>query len=131
MDQLTEVSVWRSNQNPRRVQLLQGPSEEDQLTRVQVCVCVWGSQLIRVPVLGAADSVQVLLLGGHGGGLQRLCVTLQRAQLLPLAVHVVLVPLQVRRLGGGGRGTVNAPHCFPPGSQQPGVRNISMSDIRY
>lgn len=51
-------------------------------------------------MLGAADSVQVLLLGCHGSGLQRLCVALQRTQLLPLAVHVVLVSLQVRRLEG-------------------------------
>lgn len=29
-------------------------------------------------VLGAADGVQVLLLGSHGGSLQRLCVALQR-----------------------------------------------------
>lgn len=29
-------------------------------------------------VLGAADGVQVLLLCSHGGGLQRLCVALQR-----------------------------------------------------
>lgn len=57
-------------------------------------------QLTRVPVLGAADGVQVLLLGCHGGCLQRLCVALQRAQLLPLAVHVVLMPLQVGRLEG-------------------------------
>lgn len=32
--------------------------------------------------------------------MQRLCVALQRAQLLPLAVHVVLMPLQVGRLEG-------------------------------
>lgn len=49
-------------------------------------------------VLGAADVLQVLLLGSHGGGLQRLRVALQRVQLLPLAVHVVLMALQVRRL---------------------------------
>lgn len=32
--------------------------------------------------------------------MQRLCVALQRAQLLPLAVHIVLMPLQVGRLEG-------------------------------
>lgn len=49
-------------------------------------------------MLGAADGVQVLLFCSHGGRLQRLRVALQRVQLLPLAVHVVLVALQVRRL---------------------------------
>lgn len=46
-------------------------------------------------MLGAADGVQMLLFGSHGGGLQCLCVALQWIQLFPLAVHVVLVTLQI------------------------------------
>lgn len=46
-------------------------------------------------MLGAADGVQMLLLSSHGSSLQCLSITLQRIQLLPLTVHVVLMTLQI------------------------------------
>lgn len=91
-----------------------------------------GRQLTPVPVLGAADRVQVLLLGCHGGSLQRLCVALQGAQLLPLAVHVVLVPLQVRRLEAqeDSEHTVPLPTMVAPANVKQ-VIQLTFSDIKY
>lgn len=51
--------------------------------------------MLLLQLLGAADGVQMLLLCSHGGSLQSLRVALQRVQLLPLTVHVVLMTLQV------------------------------------
>ncbi len=51
-------------------------------------------------MLGAADAVQMLLLSGHGGSLQCLCVALQWIKLFPLTMHVVFMTLQIRSLKG-------------------------------
>lgn len=59
---------------------------------------------VKRSALRAGYRLQLLFgLGGHGRGLKLLRLALQtaRAQLFALAVHVVLVPLQVRRFGEG------------------------------
>lgn len=52
--------------------------------------------------LAAGDGFQLLLrFGGHGGRLQLFCLALDGTggDLLPLTVHIVLVPFQIGRLG--------------------------------
>ncbi|MEQ2209655.1 hypothetical protein XENOCAPTIV_002121 [Xenoophorus captivus] len=65
-------------------------------------------------------TIQVLFLGSHGSGLQRLGVAVQRIQLLPLAVHVVLMTLEVRRLkqqsGTELSTSPNNHHCIMQGA---------------